>query len=68
MKLKSIKKSDAKGKKWTATFEKDGKEKVDAAKLLTNPCSGVKIIFRLKFLNFGNIVLLILSISTISLE
>ena len=28
MKLKSIKKSDAKGKKWTATFEKDGKEKV----------------------------------------
>ena len=28
MKLKSIKKSDAKGKKWTATFEKDGKEKI----------------------------------------
>jgi len=28
MKLVGIKKSDAKGKKWTATFEKDGKEKV----------------------------------------
>jgi len=28
MKLKSVKKSDAKGKKYTATFEKDGKEKV----------------------------------------
>jgi len=28
MKLKSITKSNAKGKKWTATFEKDGKEKV----------------------------------------